>query len=105
MVGVGVHFDEIGTRMTLWTGFDQLAKLLRVEVVGGLGEGKATGEELRNSNLIDVQVGVGCDDGAAGVVHSFSHHVHPEKALKILKLICSAIYELSSFSLTKPQIK
>ena len=42
---------------------------------------ESLGEHVRETDLIDPNVGVGADDGPGGVVYSLAHHMHSEQAL------------------------
>ena len=45
---------------------------------------------LRKADLVDGEVGIGRDDGAAGEVDPLAHHVHPEDARLSLNQLLEA---------------
>ncbi len=69
---------------------DQASKLLDVDVVDALGVRQVLGHELRHRHLVDAQVGVRRDDGAAGEVDSFPRKVASEAALLSLQALAEA---------------
>ena len=77
-----------------------------MDVPGGhrLGVGQGFRKHHRDPDLVRVDVGVGGDDGAGGVVDTLAHHVLPEQSLLLLQQLrmknqcASMIYGFASFT-------
>ncbi|GMR34291.1 hypothetical protein PMAYCL1PPCAC_04486, partial [Pristionchus mayeri] len=56
-----------------------------VEKVHRLSKSELLGEDLGDSDLINIQVRIRRDDGSESKVHTLSHHVHAEQTLLLLE--------------------
>lgn len=64
---------------------NELPHRLNVPVCDGLWVGQLLGEAQRNADLCCADVRVGRDNGSAGVIDAFAHHVLPEDTLLLLE--------------------
>mmetsp|Transcript_26267 Transcript_26267/g.72152 ORF Transcript_26267/g.72152 Transcript_26267/m.72152 type:complete len:642 (-) Transcript_26267:797-2722(-) len=84
------EFDPPGTGVLEGPALHQVSHLSNVDVRYGGGVRKGLGEIPRESNLVGSNVRVGRNDGTAGVVDAFSHHVLSEDSLLPLEQLPDA---------------
>jgi len=73
--------DVLGARVVVGAAADQLVHAVDVEGGDELWEGHVLGDGARHADLVDGQVGVGCDDGARAKVDALAHQVAAHSAL------------------------
>lgn len=76
VVAFAVLFDEVAGPLEIGgTAFDASNERFEIEACGAFRNGHVEGNGFGDADLVDVEVGVGGDDGARGKVAAFPHEI------------------------------